>query len=484
MRITKISIKDFRAFRGAPTVIDLTVEGHNLLVYGENGSGKSSLFQALNLFFSPLINAPKFEDNKNIYVTTNDGHIKLDIGDDTSSPTYEWEEAAIPFKEKIVSDASKTKGFLDYRSLLETHFIQRYSKDVDIFSLTVNTLLANFLNPIKKIPFKTQFANIKSLVAKRRSKYRDIELKDNLDSFNAGLISTLNELSKKSNEILALFEHSTSISFLVPGKGIYEHAYYKQLENQAIYLKVSYNGKEITGHHHFLNESRLSAVAISIYLAALLLTPPSQLRVIFLDDVLIGFDMSNRLPLLNILSTHFSDWQIFLTTYDRVWFEMVRFRVKDWNSKWAYAEFYCGKSDEGDIPIYVKEWRDYLGIAREHLDANDLKAAAIYIRSAYEDCLKHFADKQNLHIRYCVNPKDQKADYFWLVVSKAQLKTGGSVLDAALIAEVELYRSAILNQLSHTAPVTFVRREVEDSLNTINKLQAKLDTVPKSAVAN
>ena len=46
MKITKIEIKNFKAFRG-PDEIILGQKGQNLLLYGENGSGKTSLYKAL-----------------------------------------------------------------------------------------------------------------------------------------------------------------------------------------------------------------------------------------------------------------------------------------------------------------------------------------------------------------------------------------------------------------------------------------------------
>ena len=52
MKITKIEIKNFKAFRGAD-IINLNEDsqkGQNLLLYGENGSGKTSLYKALELF--------------------------------------------------------------------------------------------------------------------------------------------------------------------------------------------------------------------------------------------------------------------------------------------------------------------------------------------------------------------------------------------------------------------------------------------------
>ena len=52
LRIKRLTLTDFRAFPGpAPTHFDL--DGKNLLVYGENGAGKSSIFHALGgVFFT------------------------------------------------------------------------------------------------------------------------------------------------------------------------------------------------------------------------------------------------------------------------------------------------------------------------------------------------------------------------------------------------------------------------------------------------
>lgn len=48
VRIKQIVIRGYNAFYGTK---EINVEGKNLFVYGENGSGKSSLYYALNDFF-------------------------------------------------------------------------------------------------------------------------------------------------------------------------------------------------------------------------------------------------------------------------------------------------------------------------------------------------------------------------------------------------------------------------------------------------
>lgn len=48
MKIQNIEITSYKAFLGTHTI---NVSGKNLFIYGENGSGKSSLYYALKDFF-------------------------------------------------------------------------------------------------------------------------------------------------------------------------------------------------------------------------------------------------------------------------------------------------------------------------------------------------------------------------------------------------------------------------------------------------
>ncbi|RAL70033.1 hypothetical protein C1G86_1560 [Dehalococcoides mccartyi] len=152
-------------------------------------------------------------------------------------------------------------------------------------------------------------------------------------------------------------------------------------------------------------------------------------------------------------------------------------RVKDLKT-WEQGELYCSRDNQCDVPIY-KGNTEYLNVAKKHLDTGDLRAAAIYIRAAYEREIKSFCNNCNLTVRYCENPKDQKAEDFWKVVKAQKRRDGSDLLNAKVITDVESFRSTILNQLSHTAPVNLVRSEVEKAHAAITTLRDTLQPVKK-----
>ena len=100
---------------------------------------------------------------------------------------------------------------------------------------------------------------------------------------------------------------------------------YKAIENNHVHVQLKYAGQTIDKPHLFLNEARLSAIAISIYLGMIKRHPHLiDYKLLFLDDIFIGLDIGNRLPLLDILKSQFNDYQIIITTYDRPWYEYAK----------------------------------------------------------------------------------------------------------------------------------------------------------------
>jgi len=508
MRITQIDIKNFRGFYGSHS-IKLDREGRNAVIYGENGSGKSSLFVALKHFFQASRQDIQFTpncftlDNENAYIKITLLNHKNPNDQGTS---YEWSVSCKSLQEREdihhecsvvqqdnkdqkISAIAKLSGFLDYRDLLNTHLLHPYGEEVNIFDILINVLFISIENEVTSHTFGEDWLAIQALlkkIKKRRDKSSLEELAEQVDKFYSGLASKLPALQSKFNDIFGFFNYpALQIKFKFP-RFQYNH-FQKDLEVPQIILKVSFFEKVIS-HQQFLNEAKLSAIGLSIYLAALLLNPPinpKELQILVLDDVLIGLDMSNRLSVVKILKEHFSSYQIFLLTHDREWFEILNHYLKDGEKKddeknnktehsWKFLEFYAPKDVEFEIPIF-EEKKEYLTKARYHYSNSDYKAAAVYLRSAFEEMIKKFCDEDNtLKVNYHRNSSEYNTADFWDVVKTASNKQNILYVSEELARQVESIRKILLNPLSHAQIKSVHSSEMRDALIILEKLKQAL----------
>lgn len=473
MRITCIEISRFKAFYDNYR-IDLSRKGKNLLVYGENGSGKSSLHQALNLILASSSESIRFADHRNIFAPGTDGSVKLHLRSAPTSPviTYEWSSTRSEASgDSMMLAANKTKAFLDYKSLLETHFLHRSDSYVNIFDLLVHNLLANTINDATGNTFADDWSDIQAKIPARNTEITVALVEDAVENFNVGLASKLLSLRTKASEILVRFGYQVALQDFDFNGISYNRASRredKNIDRQEILLNVQFFGSRLNSHHRFLNEAKLSAIAVSIYLAAQTLLPPSALQILCLDDILIGLDMSNRLPIVDILRDEFSGYQIILTTFDRIWFEMLRFRTTD--AEWAYAELFSSDTDNYELPL-LKTNQRYLDKARVHFINRDYKAAIVYLRTAFEAMLKKFCERMNLSVRYRSNQNRLTSEDFWLPIKRS------THLVSSTVADIELYRRFILNPLSHAGAPTVIPGEVNDAILAVENLHCELSAV-------
>ena len=102
----------------------------------------------------------------------------------------------------------------------------------------------------------------------------------------------------------------------------------RAINGQELRPELTFRSHPLPAPQIFLNEARLSALGLAIYLAGRLVCTPSApstaLKLLVLDDVLIGLDLANRLPLLDVIEKKFINegWQVVLLTFDRAWYEL------------------------------------------------------------------------------------------------------------------------------------------------------------------
>ena len=94
LRIKRLSLTDFRAFPG-PAGTHVDFDGLNLLVYGENGTGKSSLFYALRDFFA-FKPERTLEHYRNVFSGAPAAAVGVDVTFTDGHPSANWALHAVP----------------------------------------------------------------------------------------------------------------------------------------------------------------------------------------------------------------------------------------------------------------------------------------------------------------------------------------------------------------------------------------------------
>jgi len=224
-----------------------------------------------------------------------------------------------------------------------------------------------------------------------------------VDQFSGGGSSPENILTH-AKPILERFNHNIKLNLKFIQ--VRPSTDYLHVEGAEVRVDLEYAGKAVKQPHLFLNEARLSAIAISIYLGMIKRHVQGiPCKTLFLDDIFIGMDISNRMPLLEILKSEFSDYQVFITTYDKPWFEYARGFLEG-EAGWKTIEMYAQTCKEGfDLPVIIDD-QDLIARAVNHLQQCDYKAAAVYIRSAFEKVIRKHCEKENIKIVFKPRLKD------------------------------------------------------------------------------
>jgi len=247
-RITKIELHNYRAFYGtADNYIDLP-KGENLLIYGENGSGKSSLFRAMEDFFQYSDRKLRHSDKINFFgIPPTAPPFKLAITftefgqpDNNTNKLFPYELNSIPEGTTWVYDSYLASGFFSYKHLLRTHLDKK--GQINFFELLVNNILSNYPNAGTGTLLSTEWSRIEeeadkllkikhpdtsadseqekkvSLlieegveITKEEIETRIGDLQNRIEAFNKGFIGTVKSLESSINKFNDYFNHGMEI---------------------------------------------------------------------------------------------------------------------------------------------------------------------------------------------------------------------------------------------------------------------------------
>lgn len=487
LRIKRLTLTDFRAFPGpAPAHFDL--DGRNLLVYGENGAGKSSIFHALGGFFA--LKPPRaLREHKNVFSGQADTDCRVSVEFTDGSAPVEWTVASHPGSlrgrspDLRVTEAALRRACLDYRSLLDTNYKQG-SGPVNLFETAVEHLLRDY--PVTVSGGSTTtigdlWDKVQRSKPSQHTSAAIARINQACVEFNSAFRGAFPALIPLINELMQLlgWRDVELKGFNTPGL-TYNNARLKQnrvIEGQQFIPELSFRNHPLKTPQLFLNEARLSALGLAIYLAGRLACTPTAtttaLKLLVLDDVLIGLDHSNRLPVLDVLNTKFADWQVVLLTHDRNWFDLARSHLPE--SDWKCVEVYEGDgAATAPIPIVrpTQNWpaRAFLDKAKELVQTPYVEAAANYARHAFELGVRKACELKRIKMHYCVNPKAHKAQD---LLEKLKQWPGSAAVskadwDAAL-ARLETLKNVVMNPYSHPSAPNIPKQEVEQAIDAVDR---------------
>lgn len=413
-RLHHIAITNFKAFRE----FSLKLEGRHLLVYGANGAGKSSLYWALYTFLQsaskPINGIAKYfdpADPQNLLnlheqkeATPRHGEIELTLRDTTTrnDTTYRISQADHgTFNESAILKGDLASDFITYRFFFGfSHF--RNSEKFDLWPLFENEILPFCVSTGNQSP-SSMWQKIKSgdpnpfrLQGLPGTDAYD-RFRQNTSAFAGVITAVVDAISREAQNFYdAHFatddpaKVTLKLAVTTPPSATGSNQNDFQFTRPVIEFGVQLDGHTVKKPQSFLNEAKLTQLALSVRFAASLVNlHESDLKLLVLDDLLVSLDMSNRMQVVDILlSATFTNYQKIILTHERGFFREFRRRIGSNHTAWRFV---CLQGNAAQN-IEVKSEKSDLEKAEDYLKGHDIEEAAMFLRKAAEDTAKRYRE--------------------------------------------------------------------------------------------
>ncbi len=435
-KINKIQIRNFKSFHGPFT---LNINGKNLLLYGENGCGKSSIYWSFYTHFQACLktqdqarkyfDATHAENIRNRFANPGDeSGLTVEFIEEDSKSTYSYDDSSTSCyindegSMGFMNRTLRASDFMNYK-FLTSLFDFRNSQDNNIFPIFEKEIFQYL--PLTRWMFGSSFPVMPSNSAEeywleikkninlipRSSSGRYLVSNDEhrkviaqIGEFNEILEAALIELVSTANNIISdrfgldveLQLKYTRASFNDFVNSVGKERNQKLINPQIILNAVMTNPKIVDGTpiehpHSFFNEAKLTQMALSLRLAILDLKPTAGVNynsTIFFDDLLISLDMACRRKVIDVILGYSVNRQFVVMTHDRNYFYLFKSAIERRGDKnWKYVEMYAPEVDGMPKPCVI-ESLGYLDKAKHYLDKLEIPAAVNYLRKACEFELK------------------------------------------------------------------------------------------------
>ena len=334
MKIKELEINNFKFHKKSC----FNANSKNIILFGENGSGKSSLYYALHTIHKILIQGNDCDFCKKLdHNNPNENLCNHNEKDDAVlNLTFDNDDSI-----EISKDGIDNLSIIDVKSANFMHFINH--------NKLLKILEGNFYDILKKY-FVEKF-DLFSELNIEVNEFKNDSSKINTEDINNKLMDSLNKFENLINDNLSKIQGDLKISFKI------EEGFLAELlaDGRAILNEPKIN-IEINKFKDFkfrINEARLKLISIMMFFVSikeekLPQDNPNILKLIVLDDILLSMDMVNRTKIIDYILDNFSDYQVFIFTHDIFFLNHLQKRIMhhckkeqicqtDWNLIFMYA---------------------------------------------------------------------------------------------------------------------------------------------------
>ena len=435
-KLNKITIQNFKFFHNPFT---LEIGGKNLLLYGENGCGKSSIYWSFYTHYQACLktfdqarkyfDATHAENLRNRFAGPGeDSGLIVEFIEDSSRSTHSYEDSlancyindenSLGFMNRTLraSDFMNYKfltSFFDFRNSQDNDVFQIFEKEVfqylplrprlfgSSFPAMPSNSVAEFWREIKSnIDLIPRSNSGRFLVSNDEHK----KVVAQVDEFNEMLDVALSELEATANNIINDqfgLEVSLEIKYCNASFNDFVNNEGKERNQKLVNPKIILNarmtnpsivdGTPIEHPRSFFNEAKLTQLSLSLRLAILDLKPSAGINynsTVFFDDLLISLDMACRRKVIDVILSYSTNRQFVVMTHDRSFFYLFKSAIeRRGDNSWKYVEMYAPEENGVPKPCAIENL-GYLAKARFFLDKLEIPAAINYLRKGCEHELK------------------------------------------------------------------------------------------------
>ena len=529
--LQKIELENFKFFK-EPFVFPLN--GKHVLLYGENGSGKSSIVWGLYTLMES--HKKSVAEVQKYFSPSNNQHLRnrysTDRAHSSVKTTFTPTASGVSPKKYEISDTSistQTPGddfirfttaafdMFNYR-MLSDWIYQKNSRSIDLFSGFEKDIFKYlyFSQAYERvdgtIPAQNgttaeewwQYIKSVSLPLTRRSQVNRgtpeyTNFMSLLRKFKQEMDDVLERVQRSANKMLhndlgmqniSVQIDMTEVPFnlVKPNCKRYKDG---KVHNPTISVRATVEDDNFPGWsaqiEHlatFFNESKLTRIGIALRLAISdykLITRGDVSPILCIDDLLLSLDMSARIPIIKLLLEKANDRQMIVFTHDWAFFDTMSMLIKEAGkqAEWNFYEMYervsrqAGKVPE---PLLLRKF-SYREKAEKYYENADYPAAANYLRKYCEEQLKRLLPP-NLLLKPKRNGEIEEEDLNGMIGKLTSRFCCLYDIPVSFIPSLSVYRKRLLNPLSHDDAHTPVyKAEIRGALVEIDKIKMIADSL-------